>query len=108
MGVKVEIALDDRDVGDGFEVHTEGFDSRVVCSWGVVDADEGGFAFALVACNIDSEDVRIGDQKRVHKDFVIVGDSLVDIDYYLGSREVLVLVDTFPSVMDDGANDIVA
>ena len=108
MGVKVEIALDDRDVGDGFEVHTEGFDSRVICPWGVIDADEGSFAWALVACNVDSEDVCIGDQKRVHKDFVIVGDSLVDINYYLGGREVLVFVDTFPGVVDDGTNNIVA
>ena len=107
MGVEVEIALDDRDVGDGFKVHTEGFDSRVICPWGVVDANKGGFASALVACNIDSEDVRIGDQEGVHEDFVIVGDSFVDVDYYLGGGEVLVLVDTFPGVMDDGADNIV-
>ena len=108
MGVEVEIALDDCDVGDGFEVHAEGFDSRIICSWRIVDANEGGFMSALVACNVDSEDVRIGDQERVHEDFVIVGDLFVDIDYYLGGREVLVFVDTFPGVMDDGTDNIVA
>ena len=64
--------------------------------------------FTLVACNIDSEDIGVRDKEGVQENFVIIGDSFVDVNCYLGVGKVLIFVYAFPGMVDDGACDIVA
>ena len=73
-----------------------------------MNTNKGSFAFAFVAHNVNSEDVGVGDKEGVHKNFVIVGDSFVDVNRYLSAGKVLIFVDAFPGMEDDGPCNIIA